>query len=140
MSGGVDTAEMYYIIRDHDRTKFENKKKLFLDAVGYLNGKYAQDTVAVEIYDQYYNMREVIEKHMHLIDNAKAAMEELGITPSVVPIRGGTDGARLSFMGLPCPNLCTGGHNCHGRYEFITTESLEKVAELLLGITKIYSK
>lgn len=141
MKGNVDRAEMYYIIRDHSRELFNIKKRLFGDAVSYLNEKYGEGTVSVEINDQYYNMREVIEKDgMHLVENAKKAMEALGITPLVTPIRGGTDGARLSFMGLPCPNLCTGGYNCHGRYEFITVEAMEKCSDLLGRIVDIYSE
>lgn len=134
LGGSVERAEAEYIIRDHDKNKFEQKKARFLAIAAYLNQKYGEDTVVVEMKDSYYNMREMIEQHMHLITDAKAAMEEIGVEPCVIPIRGGTDGARLSFMGLPCPNLCTGGHNFHGRFEYICVESMEKVAELLVKL------
>jgi tripeptide aminopeptidase len=99
-----------------------------------MNKKYSSNCVSVELKDRYYNMREIIEKHMHLVEDAKEAMESAGVVPCVVPIRGGTDGARLSYMGLPCPNLCTGGHNFHGRFEYICAESMEKVVEILLHL------
>ena len=134
LHGSVESAKAEYIIRDHDRMKFEQKKERFLAVAAYLNGKYGDNSVAVEMKDSYYNMREIIEQHMHLIEDAKAAMEEIGIEPEIIPIRGGTDGARLSFMGLPCPNLCTGGHNFHGRFEYICVESMEKVVELLVKL------
>lgn len=134
--GTVEETVADYIIRDHDRALFEQKKKLFMDCAAFLNGKYGEHTVTVEMTDSYYNMKEKILPHMHLIDNAKAAMEELGIEPKVCPIRGGTDGARLSFMGLPCPNLCTGGENFHGKYEFACVQSMERVTELLIRLTE----
>ena len=134
MSGSVELAKMDYIIRDHDKAKFEIKKKLFADACDFLNKKYGEGTVNAVIRDSYYNMKEQILPHMELIDNACAAMKKLGIEPIIVPVRGGTDGARLSFMGLPCPNLCTGGHNCHGKFEFICVESMEKTTELLVEL------
>jgi tripeptide aminopeptidase len=140
LSGGVDSATATYIIRDHDKAKFEEKKERFQKIADYLNAKYGEGTFKVTIKDSYYNMKEKIEPHMHLIDNAKKAMEEIGITPLVVPIRGGTDGARLSYKGLPCPNLCTGGHNFHGRYEYVSIQSMEKVVNLLLKISELYSK
>ena len=139
MNGSVDATDMYFIIRDHDKGLFEKRKAAFADAVSFLNRKYGEGTVTADIYDQYPNMREIVEQHMELVDNALKAMDNLGIKASIDPIRGGTDGARLSFMGLPCPNLCTGGHNFHGRYEFITAESLEKCADLLAEIVKIYT-
>lgn len=134
LSGSVEKAQAEYIIRDHDKDKFEQKKETFLKIGDYLNEKYGKDTVLIEMKDSYYNMREIIEQHMQLIENAKAAMEETGVNPIVVPIRGGTDGARLSYMGLPCPNLCTGGHNFHGRFEYICADSMEKIVEMLLKI------
>ncbi|BCJ94573.1 peptidase T [Anaerocolumna cellulosilytica] len=140
LEGGVDFAKASYIIRDHDKVKFEEKKARFLKIGDYLNDKYGEGTFTVTVKDSYYNMKEKIEPHIHLIDNAKLAMEELGVTPIVVPIRGGTDGARLSYMGLPCPNLCTGGHNYHGRYEYISIQSMEKVVEILLKLVESYSK
>ena len=138
MSGGVEEARMDYIIRDHDRAEFERKKELFSQAARFLNEKYGEGTVEVKVKDSYYNMREKIEKHIYLIDKAKAAMEKLGITPVVIPIRGGTDGARLSYEGLPCPNLCTGGHNYHGKHEYIPVESMEKTVDLLEEIVKSF--
>ena len=136
IAGDVERTEMEYIIRDHDREKFENKKAYFLQAAAFLNGKYGEETFAVEMKDSYYNMRELIEQHMHLVEDAVAAMEELGIEPDIEPIRGGTDGARLSFMGLPCPNLCTGGGNFHGRFEYACVEDMEKTVELLVKIAR----
>lgn len=134
LKGNVEEACAEYIIRDHSRDKFEEKKETFLKVAGYMNEKYGEKTVSIDMKDSYYNMREIIEQHMQLIENAKAAMEENGVTPVVVPIRGGTDGARLSYMGLPCPNLCTGGHNFHGRFEYVCADSMEKIVEILLTL------
>lgn len=139
MSGNVEEAQLNYIIRDHDHEKFEQKKKFFAEAADFLNRKYGAGTVTVEITDSYYNMKEKIEPCMYLIDTAKDAMLACGIEPKVVPIRGGTDGARLSYMGLPCPNLCTGGYNYHGKYEFIPVDSLQKTAEILVKIASLFS-
>ena len=139
ISGSVEEAQAGYIIRDHDKKLFEEKKKLFLDTAAFLNRKYGEGTVEVDMQDSYYNMKEIIEPHMHLIENASCAMKELGIEPMVKPIRGGTDGARLSFMGLPCPNLCTGGANFHGKYEYACVQSMEKVTELLVLLAQKYS-
>lgn len=140
MEGNVEEAFLEYIIRDHDRQKFEDKKELFLAAADYLNKKYGAGSLEVQVKDSYYNMKEKIEPYMYLIEEARAAMEELDITPVIVPIRGGTDGARLSYMGLPCPNLCTGGHNFHGKYEYICAESMDAAAELLIRIAKRFAK
>lgn len=139
-SGNVEEAVAEYIIRDHDRALFEQKKQLFMDCVAFLNHKYGAGTVDVEMKDSYYNMREILESHMHLIEGAAGAMEALGIKPLISPIRGGTDGARLSFMGLPCPNLCTGGENYHGRYEFACVQSMEQVTGLLVKIAVKYGE
>lgn len=139
MSGNVEEAQLNYIIRDHDHEKFEQKKKFFAEAADFLNRKYGAGTVTVEITDSYYNMKEKIEPCMYLIDTAKDAMLACGIEPKVVPIRGGTDGARLSYMGLPCPNLCTGGYNYHGKYEFIPVASLEKTSRVLVEIGKKFA-
>jgi tripeptide aminopeptidase len=140
LEGSVDSARASYIIRDHDKAKFEQKKENFQKIADYLNNKYGEGTFKTVIKDSYYNMKEKIEPHIHLIDNARKAMEELGVTPITVPIRGGTDGSRLSYMNLPCPNLCTGGHNFHGRYEYIPIQSMEKVTEIILKIIELYSK
>lgn len=138
LTGDVELAKMDYIIRDHDRKLFEEKKELFAAACAFLNKKYGDGTVVPEIKDSYYNMKEQILPHMHLIDNARSAMEALGITPIITPIRGGTDGCRLSYMGLPCPNLSTGGHNFHGRFEYIPVQSMERMTQLLLELVKRY--
>ena len=139
-AGDVEYAKMDYLIRDHDMDKFTQKKELFASAAEFLNKKYGEGTVELKIKDSYYNMKEKIEPYKYLIDIAKEAMEEVGITPEVSPIRGGTDGARLSYMGLPCPNLCTGGYNFHGKFEFIPVQSMEKVVELLLTIVRKFEK
>lgn len=139
MSGDVETAKLEYLIRDHSSERFQEKKEQMTAAAGFLNQKYGAGTVELEIRDSYRNMKEMVKPHPELIGTAKAAMETLGIEPKAVPIRGGTDGARLSFMGLPCPNLCTGGYNFHGRYECIPVQSLEKVTELLVEIVKRFT-
>ncbi len=138
MRGECDCACANYIIRDHDRAKFEQKKALFAAAVKFLNDKYGYGTVTAEIKDSYYNMKEKVLPHMHLVENAQAAMLRAGVTPKVVPIRGGTDGARLSYEGLPCPNLFTGGYNFHGRYEYILLEDMNKAMEVVLNLIDIY--
>ena len=132
--GGIEETVMRYIIRDHDSEKFEQKKDRFYQIAVYLDSIYGDGTVEVEQSDSYYNMREKIEPVMYVVDRAKAAMERLGIKPYSVPVRGGTDGARLSFMGLPCPNLCTGGMNFHGRYEYAVVEEMESCARILVEI------
>ena len=129
ITGRVDRAEVQYLIRDHNREKFEQKKALFLSACAYLNEKYGPGALEPSVRDSYFNMKEKVDPS--LVEAAKAAMRAVGVEPFVEPIRGGTDGARLSFMGLPCPNLCTGGYNYHGRYEFIAVESMEKVVDIL---------
>lgn len=137
MNGTVEQACMNYIIRDHDRKRFEKKKAYIRRVSDYLNDRYGQGTIELHMADSYYNMREKIDPDfLYLIDIAKEAMLESEVTPNMIPIRGGTDGARLSYMGLPCPNLCTGGENCHGKYEFISIQSLEKVTEILIRIVK----
>ena len=133
--GDVESAHMEYIIRDHDREKFEKKKELFEAAAAYLNRKYGEGTVVVKLKDSYYNMKEKIEpENLYLIDIASEAMKALGIAPQVTPIRGGTDGARLSYEGLPCPNLFTGGENFHGRYEYLSVYALNKCVEVLCNL------
>lgn len=138
ISGGVDEVTVKYIIRDHDREKFEQRKVFFKKCTEFINEKYGAGTAVAEIEDSYYNMKEMIEPHMHLVENAKIAYEACGVKPLVSPIRGGTDGARLSFMGVPCPNLGTGDHNCHGRYEYVCVEEMEKMVEVIVKIVEIY--
>ncbi|WP_026891368.1 peptidase T [Lacrimispora aerotolerans] len=140
MKGSVEEAAMDYIIRDHSKDKFEEKKQFIRRVEEYLNSRYGAGTVEVLLRDSYFNMKEKIEPHMYLIDIAKAAMEELEIEPLVTPIRGGTDGARLSYEGLPCPNICTGGYNYHGKFEFIPVQSMEKVVDLLLKIVDKFTE
>lgn len=139
MSGDVEHAYMNYIIRDHDHAKFEEKKALMTSVVSYLNTKYGEGTVELNLKDSYYNMREKIEPHKYLIEIAENAMKSLDVEPVVCPIRGGTDGARLSYKGLPCPNLCAGGHNFHGRYEYVCIQSMEKIADILVEIVKAFA-
>ena len=133
--GGVEFLVADYIIRDHDKEKFEQKKAHFLALAEEINRRFDCHAIKATVTDSYYNMAEVISSHMELIEHAKAAMQACGVSPRVVPIRGGTDGARLSFMGLPCPNLSTGGLNFHGRQEYIPVESLGKMTEVLISLT-----
>lgn len=137
--GAVEETVMKYIIRDHDMKKFEDKKELFKKTVDYLNYKY-NDRIDLEMEDQYNNMSEKIKPVYHIVETAKTAMEELGIEPKISPVRGGTDGARLSYMGLPTPNLFTGGHNFHGKYEYIPLESMEKTVLVIRKIVELYGK
>lgn len=136
ISGETELTEMEYIIRDHDRALIENKKQAFLKAADEINAKYGDGSAEVIISDSYRNMKEIIANNMYIIDRAVKAMKDIGIEPKIVPIRGGTDGARLSFMGLPCPNLCTGGENFHSRFEFVSIEAMEKITELLIKIAE----
>ncbi len=139
VSGTVDAATVGYIIRDHDRNLFENRKKQLLEAVDYINKIYPNSTT-VEIKDQYYNMREKVEPVKHIVDIAFEAMNMVGVTPIVKPIRGGTDGAQLSFKGLPCPNIFAGGHNFHGRYEFVPVQSMEKAVSVIVKIAELVAQ
>ncbi len=132
--GEIEEARLVYIIRDHDDEKFEAKKDRFYQAAVYLDSIYGEGTVEIEMNDSYYNMRRQIEPVMYVVDRARAAMERLGITPYSVPVRGGTDGARLSYMGLPCPNLATGGQNFHGRFEYAVVEEMDACAQVLVEI------
>ncbi len=132
--GTVDETSMEYIIRDHDKEKFESRKKKLYDIVSFLNSQYKSEIITLEIKDQYYNMRNKLEPIMYIVDLAKKAVIKAGVEPRVAPIRGGTDGARLSYMGLPCPNIFAGYHNCHGRYEYVVFESMEKAVETILNI------
>lgn len=134
MSGNEEKTVLEYIIRDHSREIFEQRKAKMIAAANAVNEKYGEGTVELNMRDSYYNMREKIEPHMHIIERAKAAMQSQGVEPIIVPIRGGTDGARLSYEGLPCPNLSTGGHNFHGRFEYIPVQSMEKMVEVLIEI------
>ena len=133
-NGDVETSMMKYLIRDHGMEKFEKKKEQMRQIAAFLNQKYGDGTVEIEIRDSYFNMKEKIKQHMQLIDRVCSAMKELDVEPVIRPIRGGTDGARLSYEGLPCPNLCTGGANFHGKYEFISIQSMEKIVELLVKL------
>lgn len=139
INGTVDEASVTYIIRDHDRDLFESRKKEMEQAVAYLNARY-NNGLTLEIRDQYYNMREKVEPVMHIVDYARRAMEELDIEPIIKPIRGGTDGARLSFMGLPCPNIFAGGMNFHGRFEFIPVRALEKASQVVVKIAELVAQ
>jgi tripeptide aminopeptidase len=136
MNGSVESSTLSYIIRDHDRERFEARKQCILDIAKLLNNEYGEDTVQVELRDQYYNMREKVEPVMHIIDLVKSSMLEVGVTPKVQPIRGGTDGARLSFEGLPCPNIFAGGENFHSRFEYLPIPSLIKAMEVIIKIAE----
>lgn len=137
MEGGVENAKLQYIIRDHDRERFENRKIDILRIGEQLNEKYGAGTVAVEVKDQYYNMKEKIDPQMHVIDIVLRAMQDEGVAPCVEPIRGGTDGAQLSFMGLPCPNIFAGGVNFHGPYEFVSCQVMEKAMRTIIRICEL---
>ena len=139
-TAAVEETKAAYLLRDHDAAKFDIKKQRILDTAEFLNKKYGEGTVEVDILDQYRNMREVIEPVMHVVDTAKQAMRELGITPIEQPIRGGTDGAQLSYMGLPTPNLFAGGHNFHGPYEYVVLESMQKAVDVILKIIHLYAQ
>jgi tripeptide aminopeptidase len=135
MNGTVEEASLSYIIRDHDRDKFEKRLKILHDVTDYINKVYPEDTVKLDIKQQYRNMREIVEPQKHIIELAENAIREVGVTPIVRPIRGGTDGAQLSFKGLPCPNIFAGGLNFHGRYEWISIQSMEKAVNVIVKIS-----
>lgn len=137
--GSVEKTNTTYIIRDHSKEKFEEKKKLITEAVEFLNKKYG-DIISLDLKDSYYNMREKIEPVFHIVEIAKKAMEDIGLTPIIEPIRGGTDGARLSYMGLPCPNIFTGGLNYHGKYEYISIQGMEKAYYTILRIIELVAE
>ena len=139
INGTVEETNMSYIIRDHDRAKFEAKKELMTSIVEFLNKKYG-NVVKLELKHQYYNMRQEVEPHFFIVEKAIKAIEMAGIKPKVQPIRGGTDGANLSFMGLPCPNIFAGGHNFHGKWEYVPLESMEKASEVILNIVKLFAE
>ncbi|WP_339708879.1 peptidase T [uncultured Kriegella sp.] len=136
MKGEIEHAEFELIVRDHDKTHFEKRKQLLRDITKELNSKYG-DCIQLEIKDQYYNMREKVEPVMHIVEIAKEAMEAVGVTPIIKPIRGGTDGSQLSFMGLPCPNIFAGGHNFHGKYEYIPVESMQRAVDVIVKICEL---
>ncbi|MCQ2539854.1 MAG: peptidase T [Acetatifactor sp.] len=139
MEGNVEKTVMEYIIRDHSMELFEQKKAFFAECAAFLNRKYGEGTVICEVKDSYYNMKEVLKPHAHLMENACEALKELGVEPRISPVRGGTDGSRLSYMGLPCPNLCTGGANYHSRFEYACVQSMETVTELLIKLSAKYA-
>jgi tripeptide aminopeptidase len=138
IDGGVEHAQMDYIIRDHSRALFEERKQLMHSTADRLNETHGAGTVTLTLKDQYYNMREVVEQHPELIERAIEAMEQVGVKPLVRPIRGGTDGARLSFMGLPCPNLFTGGGNFHGKYEYASLDVMQKAVETIIALAQSF--
>ncbi|HPQ33549.1 MAG TPA: peptidase T [Tenuifilaceae bacterium] len=140
MEGSVENATFQYIIRDHNRQKFEARKAFMTKVAEFLNMKYGEGVVNLEIKDQYYNMREKVEPVYHVVETAVRAMEQVGVKPNVKPIRGGTDGARLSYMGLPCPNLFAGGENFHGKQEYVPVESMVKATEVMLKIIELYAQ
>ena len=136
--GSVDNTKLKYIIRDFDREKFENKKLLISDAVKFLNSKYCKDIIDLEINDQYYNMKEKIVPVIEIVETAKKAMSDVGVEPKIFPVRGGTDGSKLSFMGLPTPNIFTGAHNYHGRFEYVPVQTMEKAVEVIVKIIELF--
>ena len=138
--GSVEEADFSYIIRDHDRAKFEARKEMMRKVADFIGSKYGEGTVTLDLRDQYYNMREQVEPHYHIIEKAVKAMEMAGIKPKIQPIRGGTDGANLSFKGLPCPNIFAGGLNFHGKMEFVPLESMEKASEVILNIISLFAE
>ncbi len=140
INGSVEKASASYIIRDHDRKLFDEKKELMTAAVAFINKKYGFEVVALEFRDQYYNMREMVEPHPEIIEKAMEAMQLAGVTPKVQPIRGGTDGARLSYMGLPCPNLFAGGMNFHGKYEYCSLDSMQRAVETICHLAVLWAK
>ena len=138
--GEVESATFSYIIRDHDMQLFEDKKALIQKCVDFINAKYGEGTAVLDLKHQYYNMRKEVEPHYHIVETAMKAMEMEGIKPKIQPIRGGTDGANLSFMGLPCPNIFAGGHNFHGKMEYVPLESMEKASKVILNIIQLYAE
>ncbi|WP_416448256.1 peptidase T [Leeuwenhoekiella sp. A2] len=140
IKGDVEETEIDYIIRDHDRKHFEARKEVMYNLATEINSQYGKEIVALEIKDQYFNMREKIEPVIHIVDIAEEAMKAVGVTPEIKPIRGGTDGSQLSYMGLPCPNIFAGGHNFHGRFEYVPVESMQKAVEVIIKIAEITAK
>ena len=140
MSGTLENTKLHYIIRDHNKEKFEARKQLMQDLASKINQKYGEGTVSIEIKDNYYNMKEVIDAHPEVMNLAKKAFANVGVTPILEPIRGGTDGARLSFMGLPCPNIFTGGYNCHGKYEFAVVNHMLLATKIVIEISRLVAQ
>ncbi len=140
LSGEVEKTTLQYIVRDHDRARFEERKKELVHLVNKINAEFGEGTAVIDMKDQYYNMREKIEPVMHIVDVAEQAMKDCNVKPKIKPIRGGTDGSRLSYMGLPCPNIFTGGHNFHGRFEFIPIPSMQKAVEVVVRIAELTEK
>ena len=140
MKGSVEEASLSYIIRDHDRAKFEQKKQVIAQCGDFINARYGAGTATVTVKDQYYNMREQVEPHYHVVEKAVKAMEMAGVKPRIQPIRGGTDGANLSFRGLPCPNIFAGGLNFHGKFEWVTVENMEKAAAVIRNLISLYAE
>ena len=140
MRGEVEHAELSYIVRDHNRELFEQKKALMEQITAYVNGKYGEGTVRLTLKDQYYNMREMVEPHPEIIEKAMQAMEQAGVVPIVKPIRGGTDGSRLSYMGLPCPNLYTGGMNFHGKFEYVSLDTMYRSVQTLVNLVRLWAE
>ena len=139
-SGSVEEAKMSYIIRDHDREKFEARKALLTEIQAKMNRSFDQERIAVHMYDQYYNMKEIIEQDMSIIDVAEQAMHELGIEPIIEPVRGGTDGSKISYMGIPTPNIFAGGENMHGRFEYVSLQAMEKATDVIVKIAELVAK
>ncbi|MEQ3451921.1 peptidase T [Enterococcus cecorum] len=139
-TGTPEEAKMSYIIRDHDREKFEARKQFIIDLVAKFNAKYDQERVELNLFDQYYNMREVIEKDMSIVELAKNAMEELAIVPVIEPVRGGTDGSKISYLGIPTPNIFAGGENMHGRFEFVSLQAMQKATDVIVKIAELNAK
>ena len=137
MNGDVEESTLQYIIRDHDKKHFEARKEVMVKLTNELNSQYGREVITTEIKDQYFNMREKIEPVMHIVDIAEEAMIDAGIEPIIKPIRGGTDGSQLSFKGLPCPNIFAGGHNFHGRYEYVPVESMLKASQVIVKIAEL---
>ena len=140
LAGKVEQTVLHYIIRDHDHNLFENRKQFMLDLVAKMNIELGSNAIEIELKDQYYNMKEKVVPVMHIVDIAEEVMKDIGITPLIKPIRGGTDGSQLSFMGLPCPNIFAGGHNFHGKYEYVPVESMIKATEVIIGISEKVAK
>ena len=138
LSGETENATMKYIIRDHDMVAFEARKKTMQQVVDNLNTIYGENRIKLTIKDSYYNMKEKVEPHYHIVEKAIKAMQQCGVEPKVKPIRGGTDGATLSYKGLPCPNIFAGGHNFHGKYEYLPLESMQKASEVILAIIQLF--